>query len=66
MILGQGLAVLLSTYAHYIPDDSERAALLMDEITTPAAFVRVRTEMIAPELHPNAPLEMEKAKKIER
>ena len=35
MILGQGLAVLLSTYAHYIPDDSERAALLMDEITTP-------------------------------
>ena len=33
MILGQGLAVLLSTYAHYIPDDSSRAAILMDEIT---------------------------------
>jgi integrase len=44
-ILGQGLAVLLSTYAHFIPDDSERAALLMDEITNPAVI------MIAPELH---------------
>jgi integrase len=43
MILGQGLAVLLSTYAHYIPDDSSRAAILMDEITG---------VYIAPDLHP--------------
>lgn len=34
-ILGQSLAVLLETYAHYLPDNQERAALLMDEITTP-------------------------------
>lgn len=33
-ILGQSLAVLLSTYAHYIPDDQERASRLMDDITT--------------------------------
>jgi len=49
-ILGQGLAVLLSTYAHYIPDDSSRAAILMDEITAPYA-VEV-TAPVAPELHP--------------
>jgi integrase len=57
MILGQGLAVLLSTYAHFIPDDSSRAALLMDEITSPV--------MIAPELHPTAPVERENAIKID-
>jgi integrase len=34
-ILGQSVAVLLDTYAHYIPDDQTRAAMLMDEITTP-------------------------------
>jgi integrase len=34
-ILGQSLAVLMDTYAHYIPDDQERAAALMDAITTP-------------------------------
>jgi integrase len=34
-ILGQSVAVLLETYAHYIPDDQERAATLMDTITTP-------------------------------
>lgn len=34
-ILGQSVQVLLSTYAHYIPDDQERASRLMDEITTP-------------------------------
>lgn len=37
-MLGQSIAVLLDTYAHYIPDDSNTAALLMDEITTPTAF----------------------------
>lgn len=58
-MLGQGLAVLLSTYAHFIPDDSARAALLMDELTAPAAFV------IAPELHPISGEEMENAKRIE-
>ncbi len=34
-ILGQSVAVLLDTYAHYIPDDQERAAALMDDLTTP-------------------------------
>jgi integrase len=34
-ILGQSVAVLLDTYAHYIPDDQQRAATLMDTITTP-------------------------------
>ena len=33
-ILGQSVAVLLSTYAHYIQDDQERASKLMDDITT--------------------------------
>lgn len=33
-ILGQTVQVLLSTYSHYIPDDQERAANLMDAITT--------------------------------
>jgi integrase len=33
-ILGQSVAVLLSTYAHYIEDDQERASQLMDDITT--------------------------------
>ncbi len=34
-ILGQSVAVLLDTYAHYIPDDQQRAAALMDSVTTP-------------------------------
>jgi integrase len=33
-ILGQSVAVLLSTYAHYIGDDQERASQIMDDITT--------------------------------
>jgi integrase len=33
-ILGQSVAVLLSTYAHYIQDDQERASRIMDDITT--------------------------------
>lgn len=37
-ILGQGLPVLMTTYAHYIPDDQERAADIMDAITTPTAI----------------------------
>ncbi len=37
-ILGDTLAVLLSTYAHYIPDDQERASKIMDEITTTIAI----------------------------
>jgi integrase len=36
-ILGQSVAVLLDTYTHYIPDDQEKAAALMDQITTPVA-----------------------------
>ena len=37
-MLGQSIAILLETYAHYIPDDSDSAALLMDEITTPTTL----------------------------
>jgi integrase len=37
-ILGQSVPVLLETYAHFIPDDSDRAATLMDEITTPVTL----------------------------
>src|SRR3990172_150567 len=33
-IWGQTVAVLLSTYSHWIPDNQESAANLMDEITT--------------------------------
>ncbi|HNZ02150.1 MAG TPA: tyrosine-type recombinase/integrase [Anaerolineaceae bacterium] len=45
-ILGQSVAVLLSTYAHYIQDDQERASRLMDEITTPAS-IEIQSEKIA-------------------
>lgn len=34
-ILGQSIAVLMDTYAHYIPDDQEQVSILMDELTTP-------------------------------
>lgn len=34
-VLGQSVAVLLDTYAHYIPDNQEQMSLLMDELTTP-------------------------------
>jgi integrase len=37
-ILGQSVAVLLDTYAHYIPDDQEAEAALMDMITSPTAI----------------------------
>lgn len=37
-MLGQSVQILLSTYSHYIPDDQERAANLMDSITTPTSF----------------------------
>lgn len=36
-ILGQTVAVLNDVYSHYIQDDQERAANLMDEITTTTA-----------------------------
>lgn len=37
-ILGQSLAILLSTYAHFIPGGEEQASALMDQITTPVAI----------------------------
>jgi integrase len=37
-ILGQSIAVLMETYAHYIEDDQEEAAALMDELTTPISI----------------------------
>jgi len=42
-ILGQSLAVLLETYAHYIQDDQESASKLMDSITTPMTVNLPRT-----------------------
>jgi integrase len=33
-ILGQGVGILLNTYAHYIQDDQEKASKIMDDITT--------------------------------
>ncbi|MDR3577242.1 MAG: tyrosine-type recombinase/integrase [Anaerolineaceae bacterium] len=47
-ILGQSLAILLDTYAHFIPGGEERAALLMDQLTSPI-MVDLNT------LHPVAP-----------
>lgn len=38
-ILGQTVQVLLSTYSHWIPDNQETAANLMDAITTPTTFI---------------------------
>jgi integrase len=37
-ILGQSVAILLDTYAHYIPDDQEAEAALMDGITSPVSI----------------------------
>ncbi|MHB8933142.1 MAG: site-specific integrase [Bellilinea sp.] len=50
-ILGQTVQVLLSTYSHWIPDNQETAAILMDEITTPASFQITEKST----LHPIAP-----------
>lgn len=47
-ILGQSVAVLLDTCAHNIPDDQKRAAMLMDEITTPASIdlgIKIDTQL---------------------
>nr|HMN62829.1 site-specific integrase [Anaerolinea sp.] len=46
-MLGQSVQILLETYAHYIPEDSESAAVLMNEITTPAML----PEMITRKVH---------------
>jgi integrase len=53
-ILGQSLAVLLDTYAHFIPGGEERAALLMDQLTTTTAIDLEST------LHPVVPKNPEK------
>jgi hypothetical protein len=34
-MLGHFLAILMTTYAHYIPGTQDEAARLMDEILTP-------------------------------
>jgi integrase len=34
-MLGNSLAILMTTYAHYIPGTQDEAARLMDEILTP-------------------------------
>jgi integrase len=53
-ILGQSIAVLMDTYAHYIPDDQEQVSALMDEITTPIAIDQLHTNCttVAPRLEP--------------
>lgn len=50
-ILGQTVQVLMDTYARYVPDDQERAANPMDEITTPTSF---QVSSLS-RLHPIAP-----------
>ena len=47
-ILGQTVAVLLSTYSHWIPDNQESAANLMDEITTVHSFSLENNSGLAP------------------
>jgi integrase len=37
-ILGQSVAVLLDTYAHWIPDDQATASALMDLVTSPVSI----------------------------
>jgi len=39
--LGQSVGVLLDFYSHYIPDDQQRAADLMDTITTPISLEKL-------------------------
>jgi integrase len=56
-ILGQTLQVLISTYAHYIPDDQERAAQLMDAITTTTSIPLAEIQA----LHPVAPAGKQKS-----
>jgi hypothetical protein len=34
-MLGHSLAILMATYAHYIPGSQDEAARVMDEILTP-------------------------------
>jgi hypothetical protein len=34
-MLGHSLAILMTTYAHYIPGTQDEAARVMDEILTP-------------------------------
>jgi hypothetical protein len=34
-MLGHSLAILMTTYAHYIPGTQDEAAQLMDDILTP-------------------------------
>jgi len=34
-MLGHSLAILMTTYAHYIPGTQDEAARLMDDILTP-------------------------------
>jgi integrase len=37
-MLGHSISTLLSTYAHFIPDQQDEAARVMDEITSPIAI----------------------------
>lgn len=59
-MLGQGVQILLSTYAHYIPDNSETAALLMDEITTPILVSEARLKPVG------IPLALDKVARTEK
>jgi hypothetical protein len=48
-ILGQSLDILLTTYAHYIPDEQESASRLMDEITTITAIDLTKCNQVQPQ-----------------
>jgi hypothetical protein len=37
-MLGHSLAILMTTYAHYIPGTQDEAARVMDDILTPILF----------------------------
>lgn len=47
-ILGQSVEVLLTTYAHYIPDDQTRASELMDAITTTTSIAFTDVSRLQP------------------
>jgi hypothetical protein len=57
-ILGQSIAVLMDTYAHYIEDSQEEVASLMDELTTPisigaaADLLHTNCTTVAPDYQP--------------
>ena len=48
-MLGQTVTVLLTTYAHWIPDDQATASALMDQVTSPVAIDLTVAAALQPE-----------------